>query len=192
MVRRRPASIPPSTGCRALLRRVHDAEPATAWDGFAAAKLAELELWAGRAAGLLDRRELDFARAKVRALAGLGQQLAVPCHLDYSLRNWLIADGRLSVIDFEWARHDVWVNDLIRLYLGAWPGRPGLRDAFLAGYRHEIGPADREILLGCAALHCVWLTVRAREYSDTAFSETSRQSLRRLIAEDRRPGQIRT
>ncbi|TVQ98008.1 MAG: aminoglycoside phosphotransferase family protein [Deltaproteobacteria bacterium] len=40
----------------------------------------------------------------------------VPCHRDLQARNWLVEDGRLrGVVDFEHARPDHWMADLVKL-----------------------------------------------------------------------------
>ncbi|HEY3871858.1 MAG TPA: aminoglycoside phosphotransferase family protein [Actinocrinis sp.] len=167
----------------ALLRRLHGAQPAVAWDDFGAAKTWEFDRLAPQAAGLLTARELGAARAGVRALCEVGvPQRQVPCHRDYSQRNWLVDDdGGLRVIDFEWARPDVWVTDLIRLSFGAWQDRPDLQEAFLDGYGRRLSDADRAVLTGCSILTAVWLVVKARESAQGSFEQSSRLMLRRLI-----------
>lgn len=165
-----------------LLRQLHDAASPARWEDFAAEKRDEFEAWAARAAGLIEVRLLDFARAEVCGLAALGHPVRVPCHLDYSTRNWLVADGRVYIIDFEWAAPEVWVNDLARLYFGPWRDRPDLKDAFLEGYGRTIDPDDRAVLLGCGALTAVRTVVWARDHGDTPFEEAGRQNLQRLMA----------
>jgi hypothetical protein len=166
----------------ALLRRFHDVEPPTLWEDFAAEKLDEFERWAAQSDSLLERRHLDFARTEVRDLAGLPTPRRVPCHLDYSPRNWLVADGHIHVIDFEWAEPEVWVNDLSRLYFGPWRDRPDLKDAFLDGYGQMIDEGDRAVLLGCAALTAVFLVAWAHAHRDAPFEEAWRQNLTGLMA----------
>jgi len=165
-----------------LLRRFHDVESLGPWDDFAAEKLDEFERWAARADGLLEPRQLDFARGEVRGLGGLGSPVRVPCHLDYEPRNWLVADGRVHVIDFERARPEIWINDLSRLYFGSWLARPDLCEAFLDGYGRAIGSDDRAVLLGCGALSAVSTVVWARAHGDAPFEEAGRRRLARLMA----------
>lgn len=169
-----------------LLRRFHDAQAAVRWDDFGAVKAEEFERFAARAAELLSPREVDFARSEVRALTGLGRPPQVPCHRDYTPRNWLVDDSRLYVIDFELARLDVWVSDLVRLYFGVWTDRPDLQEAFLDGYGRRIGDTDRGLLLGCGVLAAVWLVVKGREYGQAALVEANHRTLQRLMAGRRR------
>jgi hypothetical protein len=165
-----------------LLRRFHEAESLGPWDDFAAAKLDAMEKWAARADDLLEPSQLDFARSEVRRLGGLGSPARVPCHRDYGPRNWLVADGRVHVIDFEWARPEVWVNDLARLYFGPWRDRPDLQEAFFDGYGRAIDETDRTILLGCGALSAVSTVIWAHAQGDASFEETGRENLRHLMA----------
>ena len=164
-----------------LLRLFHDAEAPVPWPDFAADRLTEFERWADRASGLLTTRELDFARAEVRALADLSPPARVPCHLDYTDRNWLTVDGRVHVIDFERARPDVWINDLARLHYGRWRARPDLRESFLDGYGRQISEHDHAILVGHGALTAVSTVVWAREHDDAPFENAGRRSLRDLM-----------
>jgi Ser/Thr protein kinase RdoA (MazF antagonist) len=165
-----------------LLRRLHDAERLTPWTDFVPDKLRELQRWALRSDGLVARSDLDYARQQLSDLASLGAPARVPCHLDFSPRNWLIADGSLHVIDFEWAGPEVWVNDLARLYFGPWYERADLQEAFLDGYGRSIADADLAVLLACGVLNAVRLVVSAHERGDVPFEQSSREELTRLVA----------
>jgi Ser/Thr protein kinase RdoA (MazF antagonist) len=167
-----------------LLRRFHEAEPSRPWTGFAAEKREKLEAWATRAAGLLSARELDFARALARGLEQVDPPRQVPCHRDYSPRNWLVDGDNVRVIDFDLATWEVWVNDLARLYFGIWWDRPDLRDAFLDGYGHGLDRQDLEVLLRCGAIAAISPIARAHEHGDSDFEEAGRRNLQRLM---RRP-----
>ncbi|GAB3979763.1 aminoglycoside phosphotransferase family protein [Plantactinospora veratri] len=171
-----------------LLRRLHGTEALPPWTDLAARKLDELDRLSVRGGGLFEPRELDFVRAGLRDLSGVPAPPRVPCHLDYGPRNWLVAragrhraDGRLHVIDFEWAGPEVWVNDLNRLYFGPWRGRPDLADAFLAGYGRTLDDADRAVLHACGALTALFVAVWAQGRGDPGFAEAWRQNLRRLM-----------
>jgi thiamine kinase-like enzyme len=105
----------------------------------------------------------------------------VPCHHDYTPRNWLVHQGALQVIDFEWSGLDARVADFARLHLGVWATRPDLREAFLGGYGQELSLAEHETLRGCAALTAVWLLVRAHETRQLSFEDASRRALLRIV-----------
>jgi Phosphotransferase enzyme family len=101
-----------------LLRRFHEAKPARPWGDVGAVKLDELGRLMPVAAGLLSARELARVRAEVAALDGVACPGRVPCHRDYTPRNWLVGHDAQFIVDFEWARLDVWISDLARLHLG--------------------------------------------------------------------------
>jgi Ser/Thr protein kinase RdoA (MazF antagonist) len=168
-------------GAGRILRRLHDAQPALPWPDFAAAKIEQLDRLKSSAAALLTRRELDRAGAEIAALADVPAPAQVPCHHDYTPRNWLVRNGAVHVIDFEWCGLDARVADFARLHLGIWAGRKDLQEAFLDGYGQELSPADHEILHGCAVLTAVWLLVKARETQQPSFEEASRIALLRML-----------
>ncbi|MBO0834193.1 MAG: aminoglycoside phosphotransferase family protein [Actinobacteria bacterium] len=164
-----------------LLRRLHDAQPPLPWDNLGADKIAEFDALMPMASQLLGKRDLALARAAVETLSGLPFPGQVPCHRDYTPRNWLVKNGVQYVIDFEHARLDVWLADLARLHLGIWSDRPDLKDAFLAGYGRQLSDTDRAILKGVAALTATWLVVKAREMRRPALEDAFRTALRRLL-----------
>jgi len=165
-----------------LLRRFHDAaQPSVPWGDLGAAELAEFDGLMPLALELLGKRDVALARAAVEALSGLPYPGQVPCHRDYTPRNWLAADGVQYVIDFEHARLDVWLADLARLHLGIWPDRPDLKRAFLAGYGRRLSDTDHAILQGVAALTATRLVVKAREIRQPALEDGFRAALERLL-----------
>jgi Ser/Thr protein kinase RdoA (MazF antagonist) len=164
-----------------LLRRFHDARPPLPWDDFGAAKIAEFDGLMPMASDLLGNRDLALARSEIERLSGLPCPGQVPCHRDYTPRNWLVKDGIQYVIDFEHARLDVWLADLARLHLGIWPDQPDLKAAFLAGYGRQLSDTDHAILQGVAALTATWLVVKAREIRQPALEDAFRAALQRLL-----------
>jgi Ser/Thr protein kinase RdoA (MazF antagonist) len=164
-----------------ILRRLHDAQPPRTWPDFAAAKVQQFDALRPALGGLLARTALDAARREVVALAEFCPPVRVPCHHDYTPRNWLVDDGTMYAIDFEWAGLDVWVADLARLHLGVWATRPDLRDAFLDGYGRQLSCADEKALHGCAVLTGVWLLAKAHETDQPTFEDASREAVLRLI-----------
>jgi hypothetical protein len=164
-----------------LLHQFHQARPPVPWESFGAAKVAEFDALAPMASALLGKRELALARAEVEALAGLSCPGRVPCHRDYTPRNWVVSNGVPYVLDFELARLDVWLADLSRLHLGIWATRPDLREAFLAGYGRHLSTTDRVILRGCAVLTATWLLVKAREIRQRSLEDATHAALLRLL-----------
>ncbi len=106
----------------------------------------------------------------------------MPCHRDYTPRNWLIGASGLYVVDLEWSRPDVWISDLARLHLGIWENRPDLRDAFLRGYGRQLDDTDHCILQGCSVLTALWMVIKAHESRQLSFEEGCRTALQRLLA----------
>jgi Phosphotransferase enzyme family len=185
------ATVSPGTDRRAerdlhrragnVLRRLHDARPALPWPDFAAVKIRQFDRLKPAAARLLRRSELDRAGEEIAALDGMPAPARVPCHHDYTPRNWLVHDGSVRVIDFEWSGPDARVADFARLHLGIWDARPDLREAFLAGYGQDLSRADRQILHGCAVLTGVWLLIKAHDTRQPSFEDASRAALLRII-----------
>lgn len=165
----------------AILRRLHDGQPAVPWPGFAADTMQQFNGLRPAVAALLTRRQLDAARTEIARLKGIPAPVRVPCHHDYTPRNWLVHGGAVYVFDFEWSGPDAWVADLARLHLGIWPTRPDLQEAFLQGYGRHLGLADRIALHGCAVLTGVWLVSKAHETGQPSFEDASRRALLRLI-----------
>lgn len=165
-----------------LLRALHDAEPPVPWPEFAREQRAKFDKWAGRAAALLERRCVDFVASQLAAFADVTPD-AVPCHLDYSPRNWLVVDSVVYVIDFEFARRHCWQQDLSRLFFGVWQDAPAAREAFLDGYGRTLADDDLALLLALGAASAMSTVVWAREHGDAEFEAAGRRNLAALMTE---------
>jgi len=166
----------------AILRRLHGARAPLPRPDIGAAKTHELDgLIAEAGPGLLADTELGFVRAQVHALNAIGSATMVPCHRDYTPRNWLVHDGLVSVIDFEWARLDAPAGDLARMHLAIWAGRPDLEEAFFDGYGRGLDAQDRIVLDSYAALTAIWLIIKARETAQPTFEQAIRSALANLM-----------
>lgn len=132
--------------------------------------------------------EEEFARAKAGACAAVfaGEQ-AVPCHRDYSPRNWLVTPGDgvwRGAIDWEHARWDVRARDLSRWWDREFLDRPDLARAFFDGYGS--GPptgrlhAQIQAMRLANALGGIGWSV---EHNDAAFLALNRAMLTRLHQE---------
>lgn len=80
----------------------------------------------------------------------------VPCHGDWQPRNWLVHDGRLSVIDFGRAAMRPALSDWLRLEARDFRDHAELENAFVEGY----GADPREPV--------AWFRERLREAINTA------------------------
>lgn len=118
----------------------------------------------------------------------------VPCHRDYSPRNWLIdlkvglkkeATFDFAVIDFEHARADAWLVDLLKLWDGPWLEHPERETAFFGGYGRTLTERERQQFGVFAALHAVATIGWSAEHADAAYERHGRTVLARWRAERR-------
>lgn len=138
--------------------------------------------WLVRAGGLVADADLHRVSAEAVGLAAVGQAPRVPCHRDYSPRNWVWDESGIGVIDFEHARPDWWLVDMDRLEGRWWVGRPELRSSFFAGYGRtpsaEESAAARALGLVNALATIVW----AVEHRDRNFEAEGRARLARALS----------
>ncbi len=141
--------------------------------------------WLVRGTGIVERTICNWVWRQVgEATLTLGslEIRIVPCHLDYTARNWLItttAEGtHLSVIDFEHSRLDYWLSDVEKLNLDGWA--EGHQAAFWQGYGRA--PTTDELALAdkLAAFSAFRVIVWAREHHDEPFEQKGWQRLRGL------------
>ena len=169
----------------ALLRRLHDAQPAEPLDGFQKWVATRILWWRDQAASLLSASEQNLIDHHLIAMNDLGAPSGGPCHLDYQPRNWLIdSTGVLRVIDFEHARVGLQPRDFVRLQFRYWPSRPDLRAAFFDGYGRELTAAEQQIVRHCGAIDALTGLVRGMQTGDTELVGHGRATLRRLQRED--------
>lgn len=126
------------------------------------------ESWRVRATGTLPDDVLDRAQEMLRPQVFTGMR-RVPCHRDFSPRNWLWSEDGLRVIDFEHARPDLWLTDVVKLDHGSWVDRPELRTAFWRGYARPPSGLDLERLKALQILYAISTVVWAREHGDETF-----------------------
>jgi hypothetical protein len=165
----------------ALLRRFHDAEPPRRLPAYRDWLRDRSAHWLDRAKPFLAASDLAIVTAHLAVLQEAAIPAGVPCHLDFQARNWLLdrADD-LYLIDFEHSRIDIPLRDLVRLRFRAWPARPDLRDAFLAGYGRGLTDADAETLRHLGALDALTALARGHETSDAMLIESGHSTLRQL------------
>ena len=126
----------------AFLRRLHDL-PFEDTDTLplADALLMRSESWLKRAKGLLDDQTIQWASAQLGEAAQIVRERGwtrVPCHRDYTARNWLLDGDTLHVIDFEHAKPDLFLADFEKLRSLVWLHRSDLQDAFFEGYGRSL------------------------------------------------------
>ncbi len=140
--------------------------------------------WLARADGLLEPDLIAWVTARAAEAAELLEEMnptRVPCHRDYTARNWLVdvTDGlKLSVIDFEHSRPDFWLFDVEKLVTEV--GGTELEAAFWGGYGTSLTDAETRVLEMYSALNALSTVVWAREHGDEAFEADGRNRLHSL------------
>ena len=140
--------------------------------------------WLARADGLLEPDLIAWVTERAAEAADLLGELnpvRVPCHRDYTARNWLVdlADGvKLSVVDFEHSRPDFWLFDTERLYtkIGGTPPE----SAFWQGYGHALSDVEKRLLETYGSLVALSTSVWAIEHGDKAYELENRARLNEL------------
>lgn len=164
-----------------LLRQFHAAEPPRPLPEYRTWLQGRAEHWLGKARPFLAAPALAAVTAHLAALQETAAPAAVPCHLDFQDRNWLHNQaGNLYLIDFEHARTDHPLRDLVRLRFRTWPGRPDLQDAFLAGYGQDLTADDNRMLLHFGALDAITAIARGHQKGDAHLIESGHATLRQL------------
>lgn len=144
---------------------------------------ARTRAWCERARPRIPASTLDWVLGAVLD-APRDDLVRVPCHRDFGEHNWLYDPGHdaLALIDFEHARPDLWLVDLLELGLGAWPDRPGLEEAFWQGYGRRPDAAETRLLGALERLHAVAGLDWALRHGDRDRARIGRRRLERLGA----------
>ncbi len=167
-----------------MLRTWHDLNYADNDIDLAEAMRQRLKQWTQRAKDIVGKQEISWVKDQTLELINhLKDYQRVPCHRDYSARNWLLdKDGKLWLIDFEHARADFFLVDFERQYNSIWLTRPDIKEAFLAGYGKKINELEWELLKRLSSFTALSTIVWAREHNDKAFEAFGWKQLERLKA----------
>jgi hypothetical protein len=166
-----------------ILRRFHDAEPPRPLLGYRDWLRDRAAYWTARATPFMSASDIGTARAHLAAIQQGADPHGVPCHLDFQPRNWLLGPAAdLYLVDFEHARADLPLRDLVRLRFRAWPGRPDFKDAFLNGYGRDLTGSDTETLHHLGALDALTAIARGHQNHDTQLIRYGHSTLRQLRA----------
>lgn len=164
-----------------LLRRFHTAEPPRHLPDYRTWLQDRSEYWLGQARPFLRGPDLGIATAHLAALLEAPAPDGVPCHLDFQGRNWLHDQaGNLHLIDFEHARTDHPLRDLVRLRFRVWPAHPDLQEAFLTGYGQDLTADDNQTLHHLGALDALTAIARGHQTSNHHLIESGHATLRQL------------
>ena len=140
--------------------------------------------WLARAEGLLEPDLIAWVTERAAEAAELLEEMnpaRVPCHRDYTARNWLVdvTDGlNLSVVDFEHSRPDFWLFDTERIY--AKIGGTPLESAFWQGYGHALSDIEKRLLETHGSLIALSTSLWAIEHGDKAYEVENRARLNEL------------
>lgn len=145
-----------------------------------------------QATGLVDRPTGDYVTQVGARFDAMADLHVVPCHLDYTQRNWIVDDGgSFGVIDFSASSLALPAEDFSRLSYREWTERPRLQDAFFEGYGRVLDDGERDQLECCTALAAVSGLARARASGSRALATSAHRTLQRLRATSRHPAPVR-
>ena len=139
-----------------------------------------LKAWLPRARPMLAQKDIDWVEARVlEILPMLEDHKRVPCHRDFSARNWLYNRDKLFLIDFEHSRPDFFLSDLERLWGLVFITKPVLKEAFFAAYK-GLSDDEIEMLKRSTALWAMNTISWAYEHNDKVFEQVGRRVLQQL------------
>jgi len=142
-----------------------------------------LKAWLPRAKPMVAQQDIDWVEARVlEIIPELAKFSRVPCHRDYTARNWLYDGKSLSLIDFEHSRPDFFLTDLERLWGLVFTKDTDLKESFFAGYG-KLSDDDIEILKRSTAFWALNTISWANEHNDRLFEQRGREVLQRLQAQ---------
>jgi tRNA A-37 threonylcarbamoyl transferase component Bud32 len=113
----------------------------------------------------------------------------VPTHGDWQPRNWLVHDGRVSVIDFGRADLRPAMTDFARLAAQQWRNAPALEAAFIEGYGQD--PREPEAWRRLRISEAIGTAVWAFEVGNTAFEHQGHRMIADALEDwERHPSQL--
>jgi len=169
-----------------VAKAFHDIEPERTEKVWSAANAARsrMERFITMSEDTLDPELLSWVKAVLPETELFRGEQRVPCHRDYSPRNWLVSDtsGGLqwSLIDFERARLDLKYADFQRMWPDAWKGRPDRRAAFFEGYGVDLSSDEEKRLKITVLANCLGTIPWAVANNDPAFGQWALDTLKEL------------
>ncbi|NQW18218.1 MAG: aminoglycoside phosphotransferase family protein [Chloroflexi bacterium] len=168
-----------------FIRKLHDADISDPEGIDAAEHLRDrMAHYLGQGEKAVDDATATWARELIDDACSVTGVRRVPCHMDFSPRNWLILRDEpgtgFGVIDWERTRWDLWQQDVQRMEYDHFHREPHLRDAYFEGYGRD--PTEHEqlqlntISLVTAIASIPW----AIDHNDATFVELSRTQIERI------------
>ena len=137
-----------------------------------------LNAWLKRVAPVVPKADIEFTRTVMtEALPYLCGKTRVPCHRDYTGRNWLVYGDEFYVIDFEHSKMDFYLHDFGRLFREGWRFDEGLETAFFEGYGGTLDDDARRYMTSRALFSAATTIGWAREHGDRAFENVGWEQL---------------
>jgi hypothetical protein len=165
----------------ALLRLLHDSEPAQPLPGFQRWLDDRISRWRDLAAPILSAGDERIIEHHLTGLRALGIPDGGPGHFDFQPRNWIVdQNGTLHVIDFEHARIGLQARDFTRLHFRYWASHPRLRDDFFDGYRRQLTADEQQAMINCGAIDALTALARGTQTGDSTLVSHGRATLARL------------
>jgi hypothetical protein len=134
-----------------------------------------------KARGLIEGATLRWAMDALGDASSFRGQRRVPCHRDYSPRNWLVqaSDDRaeLCLIDFERARLDLSLYEFQRMWPDHWRRRPDRQRAFFEGYGTQLSPEDEHNLKLLVLRTSINTLSWATAHGDPAFARQAAETI---------------
>ncbi len=168
-----------------FVRKLHDAE-VSAPDGLDGLEYLRdrLDYYLGFADGSIDAQTLSWTRDLIKRACSSGSAKRVPCHMDFSPRNWLIQQNNgeigFGIIDWERARWDVWLNDAQRMAYDDWHRDARLRDAYFEGYGRVPSESEELQLNTLCLVGAIASIPWAISHHDDHFENLSREMIERI------------
>lgn len=146
----------------------HDADPLPVAEALKQRAAAWIERGRGRVVDELLAR-VQRGVTKAASIVTHLNLSRVPCHRDYTPRNWLVDlahdEMTFSVIDFEHARADLALLDTVRLETEVWLEHPEFKAAFFGGYG-ALSEEEEQVLHSLTALEALATLLWGFEHGD--------------------------
>ena len=168
-----------------FIRKLHDADIRDP-DGIDAGEYLRdrLQYYLGAGEKSVDEKTAAWAGELIDEACSFSGLRRVPCHMDFSPRNWLIQRGEegtgFGVIDWERARWDLWLQDVQRMEYDHFHREPHLREAYFEGYGREPSEDEGLQLNAISLVTSIASIAWAAAHDDAQFVELSRAQIERI------------
>lgn len=149
----------------------------------------QLEHYLGKGMASIDADTAHWTRELIAQACCANNGERVPCHMDYSPRNWIIQRQntgiKFGVIDWERTRWDTWLQDIQRMVYDEWYKEPRLREAYFQGYGRSLTAAEELLLDTLCLVTAIAGIPWAENHNDYQFAAHNRTIIDRIRAKSR-------